>query len=72
MKKMILTVTTVAAMLTITACGDPSAVHDDSEYGYQDDGSGVGMTYNGKMGFELTPGYVVPFDGSAPGFGYGF
>lgn len=42
---------------------------------YEDDsmgGSGFGMTYNGKPGIDLGGGFVVPFDGSAPGLGFGF
>lgn len=42
---------------------------------YEDDsmsGPGFGITYNGKPGIDLGGGFVVPFDGSAPGIGFGF
>ena len=40
-----------------------------------DDGSNfgdLGMTYNGKLGYDNGLGQVQPYDGSAPSFGYGF
>jgi len=36
-----------------------------------DGGSGYGMTYGGKPGFDMG-GIVIPFDGSSPSMGFGF
>ncbi len=35
------------------------------------DGPGVGMTYGGKMGIEVSPGLVIDSDGEL-GLGFGF
>lgn len=32
---------------------------------------GIGMTYGGKLGVEISPGLVLDFDGNLS-FGYGF
>lgn len=42
---------------------------------YEDEttnGSGLGMTYNGKLGVAVGGGIVIPFDGSGPGLGFGY
>lgn len=39
-------------------------VQDDSNVG------GIGFTYTGKPGIDLGGGFVLPFDGSAPGLGF--
>lgn len=76
MSKKILAVAAGALMaLTFTACGEQeegSTDHslDEGEYSPSDPG-GMGMTYNGKMGVDMGGGFVIPFDGSSPGLGFG-
>lgn len=49
----------------------PSEISDESSYPTDDiDMGGFGMTYDGKLGYNVGGGYVIPFDGSKPGFGF--
>ena len=43
----------------------PAATSDD-------DGSGLGITPQGKIGIDAGGGFIIPFDGSTPGPGFGF
>lgn len=76
MNKKILAVVAGALMaLTFTACGEyeeGSTEHPFEEEAYSpSDPGGMGMTYNGKMGVDMGGGFVIPFDGSGPGLGFG-
>lgn len=59
-------------MLSLVSCkqeeGQPRAPRDKQE----DSSGGVGMTYGGKLGIDIGGGFVIPFDGSSPGFGFEF
>lgn len=79
--KAILTSSFLILLLSISGCAlttpsteDTTSTTDDTSTSYENDepSSGIGMTYNGKVGIDMGGGFVVPFDGSAPGMGMGF
>ena len=49
-----------------------STNYNNSEYDYNDRKSGVGMTFDGKMGVDLGGGVIMKMDGSGIGVGFGF
>lgn len=68
--KKIATAALVAAFFMLTAC-ESTEYSGGSDTSPSDPG-GIGMTYNGKLGYDMGGGLVMPLDGSAPGLGYGF
>lgn len=67
-----------AAVVGLTACNSQvttqsgttdTSSEQDSGMGT---GSGMGMTYGGKIGMDLGGGLVMPYDGSGISMGYGF
>lgn len=69
-EKITLTVVSGLLAFSLTACDDSDSGHTPTHHNPNDPG-GVGMTYNGKLGTDLGGGFVIPFDGSPPGLGYG-
>jgi len=74
-RRLAFAVVALALPFSFAACdSDPVQTTPGSEtdtYEPNDPG-GVGMTYNGKLGYDYGGGFVQPFDGSAPGLGFGF
>jgi hypothetical protein len=67
-----------AAVVGLTACNSQVTTQDGStstsseQDSGMDTGTGMGMTYGGKMGMDLGGGLVLPYDGSGISMGYGF
>ncbi len=87
MKKILVAILALALTAALSSCGSApenndeetvttiqesnSEVKDKTEDDV-DDSSGLGMTYNGKMGIDLGNGLVMPFGGGMPSVGMGF
>lgn len=71
MKKLL--VTSILIGIIGVGCADSTPeIPTTKHYNESSSGSGIGMTYGGKIGFDMGGGLVIPFDGSSPGFGFGF
>jgi hypothetical protein len=81
MKKVLAIAAIGIAALSVSACHEkdinvPIEKHDDTTldtdaYDPSEPG-GMGMTYNGKLGFDMGGGLILPYDGSGLGLGFGF
>lgn len=81
MKKILVTVISLMFVVSLTACGEfedrpanltPQPAETSSSYDYDNNGSGLGVTYGGKLGIDMGGGLVMPIDGSGLSMGYGF
>ena len=57
------------AIAALTACGTSEG--SGEEYDPSAPG-GPGLTYNGKLGYDMGGGLVMPYDGSGVGLGMGY
>jgi hypothetical protein len=66
MKKIAAIVCAIILAFSFSACDDTTTTDAPSDPG------GQGLTYNGKPGYDMGGGLVLPYDGSGiqPGFGY--
>lgn len=74
----------VALAVSMSACDRSDWVSDDTNTSHEvegatttsqsndDGGSGMGMTYKGKLGIDMGDGMVTPIGGSTPQLGMGF
>lgn len=71
MKRLVITLAMIALPFTFAGCDADTGTYEDTTQPSPQDPGGIGMTYNGKLGYDYGGGFVQPFDGSAPSFGYG-
>lgn len=67
----------LAALSVLPACKQEDTKRPDGaprppSHSRDDQSTGLGITYSGKIGIGLAPGLVMPLDGSGPTFGMGF
>jgi hypothetical protein len=56
-----------------TQIADETTRLQSSDRSFPDrEAGGLGMTYGGKLGIQLSPFLVIPFDGSGLNVGFGF
>lgn len=81
MKRIAFAVVAIMLPFSFAGCDADTGTYEDTtpdgvvtyDDGYDpSDPGGIGMTYNGKLGYDYGNGFVQPFDGTAPGLGYGF
>lgn len=81
-KVLAIAIVSTVSVLGLGACGnapereaDSVSVVDDNEtsdYIDYSGGSGMGITYTGKVGIDLGGGLYMPMGGGTPQLGYGF
>lgn len=69
MKRICIALASFALAFSFAACD--AETNTGSDPVAPSDPGGIGMTYNGKLGYDYGGGFVQPFDGSAPGLGFG-